>query len=350
MEMIEIEQVGLDAFVCTGSPFQSRCWAEAKRQSGWTAYAFSVRSGDWESSLLVLVKRIVPFCRLAYVPFGPDLSGCPDGGMSGCLDEISSLLRHLLPKSVFAIRYDLPWDEVDDPNVARLEGKRFRTCEESVQPEGTVRIDLGAGYGQVASRYRERARRSLRRSSRDVSVSLWDGSDDDFDRWYAVYRETARRDGFTARSAGYLRSLLSLGGKEGGDVRCDLVLAREDGAVIGGIVVLSGGEEAVYLFGASLRDGHAGCSHALQDFAIRSACERGYRFYDLFGIPGPMGRGSHLEGLELFKLSFGGQRYYRTPTSDYVCRALVRDVFVRAERLRYRINRRPRTSGPSQVS
>lgn len=338
--MIELRRMDLQDFVCPGTPFQSRFWAEAKRSRGWAPYAFSIEAGDSSSAVLVLVKRFAPLCSLAYVPFGPDLPSCPGLGISECIGEISMQLRKKLPPSVFAIRYDLPWDEVNDPNVATLEGMRFSTCSESVQPEGTVRIDLGPGYGQVMRNYRERAKRSLRRSGQRVAVSLWDGSQRDFDSWYRVYLETARRDGFSPRAKRYLQDLLALDGKTGDGIRCNLVLAHEDGAIIGGIIVLFGTVEAVYLFGASLRDGHATSSHLLQDFAIRLACERGCKIYDLFGIAGPMGRGAHLKGLELFKLSFGGQRYYRTPTTDYVCRFPIWRAFERMESLRYRLNRR----------
>jgi lipid II:glycine glycyltransferase (peptidoglycan interpeptide bridge formation enzyme) len=337
--VVELTKIDYKKFPCQGSPFQSSFWGAVKHASGWNAHAFSIDVEGWHSQVLVLVKKLFPLCSLAYIPFGPDVFNCPTLGMSEFVKELSRQLRKQLPLSVFSIRYDLPWDEVNDPNVMKLEGKRFRASKESVQPDGTVRIDLQWGYEAVTYGYRDRAKRALRKSFQIVDVSLWNGGNDDFKRWYNVYLETARRDGFSARSSKYLKALLALDGKVAGDVKCKLILARKENIIIGGCIILMSAYEAVYLFGASLRLDNITCSHVLQDFAISLACENGCKYYDFFGIPGPMGRGLHLKGLELFKLSFGGQPYYRTPTTDYVIRGIVWKAYSISENIRYGLNR-----------
>jgi lipid II:glycine glycyltransferase (peptidoglycan interpeptide bridge formation enzyme) len=337
--VVELTRIDYKKFQCQGSPFQSSFWGAAKHASLWKAHAFSITVEDWHSQVLVLVKEIAPLCSLAYVPFGPDATHCPTLGMSDYIGQLSRQLKKQLPKSVFSVRYDLPWDEVNDPNVMKLEGKRFRHSRESVQPDGTVRIDLQWGYEAITYGYRDRAKRALRKSFQVVDISLWNGDAMEFKRWYNVYLETARRDGFSARSYKYIRALLSLDGKVAGDVSCKLILAKKEGIIIGGNIILMSPFETVYLFGASLRLENVTCSHALQDYGIRLACERGCAFYDFFGIPGPMGRGEHLKSLELFKLSFGGQPYYRTPTTDFVTHFLIWKLYSITENLRYRINR-----------
>ncbi|WP_320130400.1 peptidoglycan bridge formation glycyltransferase FemA/FemB family protein [uncultured Sphaerochaeta sp.] len=337
--MVELKRIDYKKFPCTFSPFQSSFWGAVKHASGWNAHAFLLDVGSWHSQVLVLVRQLAPFCSLAYIPFGPDVFNCPTLGVSQLIKELSKQLKKQLPWTVFSIRYDLPWDEVNDPNVMKLEGKRFHTSKESVQPDGTVRVDLHWGYEAVTCGYRDRAKRAIRKSSQFVDVCLWDGDVKEFKRWYNVYLETARRDGFSARTSKYLKALLALDSKVAGDVKCKLILAKHEGVIIGGCIVLMSSFEAVYLFGASLRQDNFTCSHAMQDFAIRLACENGCTYYDFFGIPGPMGRGMHLKGLELFKLSFGGQPYYRTPTTDYVTNFLVWKIYSISENARYRLKR-----------
>ncbi len=142
--------------------------------------------------------------------------------------------------------------------------------------------------------------------------------------------------------------MLTLDGKVNKDVQCKLLLATEKQKIVGGIIVLFSPSEALYLYGASLRQDAVSCSHLLQDYAIRLACEKHCLFYDLYGIPGPKGRGSHLAGLEIFKLSFGGQPYYRTPSTDYVYSFLPWKVYAILELVRYRMKRQIKTQEGAQ--
>ena len=322
------------------TPFQSSYWAAVKNGSGWKPYAFTIEMEGWTSSVLVLVKRLFLFSCIAYIPFGPDVFHNPLSTVGEFLSSLSKELKKVLPKSVFSLRYDLPWDEVNDPNVMYLTGGRFHTAKESVQPDGTVRIALQWGYHAVTLGYRDRAKRALRKSTSLYQVELWDGKTLSFKRWYETYLETARRDGFSPRSEKYLRALLSLDGKVKGDVACKLILAKEGALIVGGLMLLMSSAEAVYLFGSTLRQDGISCSYILQDYAIRIACENGCQFYDMHGIPGPKGRGEHLSSLELFKLSFGGQSYYRTPTTDYVLHFLRWKIYTIMEHFRYKVNRK----------
>lgn len=337
-----IESIDYKKLTCPGSPFQSSFWAAVKHGIGWKPYAFSLHEEAWDSSLLVLVKQLFPFCYLAYVPFGPDVFHSPTSNVSDFMKQLSRQLKKLLPKGVFAIRYDLPWDEVNDPNVMWLSSRRFRTAKESVQPDGTVRIDLKWGYEGVSLGYRDRAKRSLRKSFQLFEVVAWSGEILEYKRWYEIYLETAKKDGFAPRSSKYLKALLALDGKVNGDVNCRLFLAKQDKRIVGGIIVLFTSQEAVYLYGASLRLDNFSCSTSLQDFAIKQACQYGCKYYDLFGIPGPKGRGQHLAGLDLFKRSFGGQVYYRTPTTDYVLNFFIWKMYTISENFRYGMMRKAR--------
>ncbi len=307
-----------DGEVASSSVFQSAFWAKVK-SGQWTSYSFAYSFSSGKSgSFLCLVRKLARVFSLAYVPFGP---GILDG------DELSLLSKRIeqyLPHDVFLIRYDLPWgvETID------LKG-RLKRASESIQPEGTVRIDLTKEL-----EYRSRARRNLRKEE-SVSIRLWEGDEESFASWYETYVETGKRDGFATRSRKYVSSLLSL---KDYSVTPRLYLASFEGKICGGILNLRNENEEVYLFGASIKHDNISCGYALQDFAINAAKRDGIKEYDLFGIPGKSG-GEHLETLKLFKTSFGGECIYRERSIDFLYNAPISHIYRLLERVRFLISR-----------
>jgi lipid II:glycine glycyltransferase (peptidoglycan interpeptide bridge formation enzyme) len=347
---MHIQRIATKELSSEGAVFQSSVWAEVKQHFGWKSYAFLVETENSAFTLLVLIKQMAPLCSLAYIPFGPPLSLLKLSQVGVFLEDLAKQIRKFLPKGVFALRYDLPFEEVNDQNVMTFRTRRLRTLEQSVQPEGTVRIDLQWGYHAVTLGYRERAKRALRKADQVFQVRVHDGDEASFLAWYDVYLETARRDGFSPRSKKYLRFLLMPFSHGNEDFSSELLLAVEGEKIVGGIIVLFSPSEAIYLYGASQRFDGISCSYLLQDFAIRMACERKCRVYDLYGIPGPKGRASHLAGLEIFKRSFGGQPYYRTPSTDYLYNRVTWHVYSLFEMMRYRSKRRIKIQGEALPS
>ncbi|MGE4453910.1 MAG: lipid II:glycine glycyltransferase FemX [Sphaerochaeta sp.] len=338
---MQIQQITPKELSLDGSVFQTQFWAEVKQRSQWKPYAFFIQKDGVRFSLLVLVKRFAPLFSLAYIPFGPPIAKLQLSQISVFLEDLAKQLQNFLPKGVFALRYDLPFEEVNDQNVMTFESKHLRTLEQSVQPEGTVRINLQWGYHAVSLGYRERAKRALRKAVQAFQVKVYEeGDEPSFSAWYEVYLETARRDEFSPRSKQYLRSFLQTDELVTNELSCKLLLATEGKRIVGGIMVLFSPYEAIYLYGASLRFDGLSCSYLLQDYAIKMACERSCSFYDLYGIPGPKGRATHLAGLEIFKRSFGGQSYYRSPSTDYLYHRLSWYAYTMFETMRFRSSRR----------
>lgn len=344
-----VERVGLDQLDAAWNPFQSHYWAQVKRTSGWRSFAFRVTLESVEHIesfvILVLVRKLFFRTRLAYIPFAPPIHNS-SFDVSSKLIHVALHLKPLLPKGTLLVRFDLPWGEPNDPSIPMVNGKHVRACRNSVQPEGTARIDLSAGIEQVRSNYRERARRNIRKAkSHGIVVRVWNKSDEAFTMWYQVYVETAKRDGFSARSATYLRNILN---QNNSDVIGRLYLAYLGKKVMGGAIIIESKNVALYLYGASLRVEGSSPSYVLQDFALQEACSRGCLTYDFYGISGPGNRGMHLAGLRLFKRAFGGYVCYRAPSVDYVYKHFFRFLYVKLENIRYSMNRKRQPSRMSQ--
>jgi len=302
------------------SALQTPRWATIKEAHGWVAYGFTIERGGRVTDLLVLVRPIIARYTLAYIPFAPA------GIEGGELAQLASKLRALLPRSVFVLRFDLPFGA-----VGAFDHHLLIPCHSSIQPEATIRMDLRAGYAAVRSGYHDRANRALKKiATTPLSIGEYAGEQALFDDFFALYRHTAEREGFLGRSRAYLATIVG----DGSDPWVRLLYATLDGTLVAAIIVLFSQAEALYLFGASRRLEGISPSYALQDRAIEMACARGCLIYDLHGVGGPEGRGSHLSSLELFKRSFGGERVERAPTLDVPYRRRAWLLFRGAERIR----------------
>ena len=320
-EAVQVKACDTGALSWAHSALQTPLWAAIKEAHGWTAHAFTIERGGQVTDLLVLVRPIFAGQRLAYIPFGPA------GIVGEELAELCQTLKAALPRSVFALRLDLPFG-----SSSHSDGKDFFVCPTSIQPEATIRMDLSGGYEAVRKLYHERATRALRKiAASALTIAEYRGEGELFDEFYALYRHTAERDGFLSRSLSYLSTIVS----DGSDRRIRLFTATLNGDLVGAIIVLFADDEALYLIGASKRVEGISPSYALQDVAIREACERGCTVYDLYGVGGPEGRAPHLSSLELFKRSFGGVRVERPPTMDLPYRRGVWRLYRVSERIRF---------------
>lgn len=316
-QSVKLEKIALSDLTAE-SVFQSAFWAEVKKDN-WESYAFRYEIGTHTGTVLILTRRIFLSFQLAYSPFGlyPEIT-------SEEFSAFAEAVRTELPSTVFTLRFDLPW------NSQPLSGPHIRTCRESVQPEGTVRVSLESDFV-----LRQRARRNLKKEE-GVVVREWNGSDEEFASWVTTYKVTGLRDHFTTRPEAYVRAVLDIKDPK---VRPILYIATYDDVVIGGILTLRGTEEELYLYGSSVKaTASVSCGYSLQYYAMCQAKAAKVKVYDLFGIPSKAG-GSHLEKLEVFKTAFGGEKVYRAPSTDYSYRSIVSFLYRAAEDVRYYLRR-----------
>ncbi len=306
---MKIKPIRVEDLSGDGSPLQSLFWAQVKSILGWKSYAFEIEE---EQRLLILVRRIAPLFFFAYVPFGPS--------KPNDLALLSEQLKQRIEEPIFAIRYDLPFTDISFPTAGLL------PLSYSIQPERTVRIDL-----QKPLAYRKRAQRALQKCETGYTLQLYNDEPGLFDRWYETYTQTALRDRFHPRSKEYFFHLLSIDDDK--KVKPTLLLAFEQSTVVGGVLLIEGVKETIYLAGSSIRPN---VGYLLQDGAIRRTKERGGIIYDLFGISN---QSEYLASLDLFKTAFGGETVIRKPSLDYPIKILRYRVFTCLERFRYRRSR-----------
>jgi lipid II:glycine glycyltransferase (peptidoglycan interpeptide bridge formation enzyme) len=334
---------------------QSGFWGAFKARFGWSPRPFLAEWEEAEALPLLVMRRTLGLrLSFAYVPWGPELPGSfpPDGPCRiGALAELAERLRDLLPRDTAFIRFDPPWpvEGAEGPPL----GKPLVRAGTDVQVPDTVILDLGLSESALLGGMKPKWRYNIRLAEKK-GVQVRRADEAGLDAFYALYRQTARRDRIAIHSAGYYRSIFSHGREYAASAEASppvdirLYLAEYEGDAIAGIITLFRGTEAVYLYGASAdHKRNLMAPYALQWRAIRDGQAAGCGTYDLFGIPPGENPRHPMAGLYRFKTGFGGRIVHRPGSWDYPCRPILAGLFRSAEGLRKsRRDRRKRRPCP----
>ncbi|BCP66253.1 lipid II:glycine glycyltransferase FemX [Thermus thermophilus] len=276
------------------SPLQSWGWGEVKRTTGWEPRRFLLLGGEGPvAAAQVLLKAAPGGLRLAYAPRGPALHRLED------LPEVARALGRALRATHLVL-------EPEAGLPAHLPAPRFPglLLEEPIQPAHSLWLDLTRGEEALLKGMKEMHRRNARLALKRVALSV--EGEEAFAEFYRLFTETNRRARLLQHDEAYYRAVLKEMNQPLGEAF--LALARKDGeALAAGLFVAFAGKVA-YLYGGSTRKHpEAKAPMGMHLAAIRHGMARGYRVYDLWGIP-KNPRGSHAEGIHRFKEGFGGQR------------------------------------------
>jgi lipid II:glycine glycyltransferase (peptidoglycan interpeptide bridge formation enzyme) len=164
---------------------------------------------------------------------------------------------------------------------------------------------------------------------------VWRADTGGLDTFYALFRETALRDGIAIHGQAYYARLFETAASANAPVDARLYLAEADGEPLAGIITLFRGRTATYLYGASSgRNRNLMAAYALQWRAICDAKEVGCEEYDMFGIPPDASPSHPMAGLYQFKTGFGGSIIHRPGSWDYAYGGLRTALFRAAEKCR----------------
>ena len=349
---VSVREAPLSFLDSSGEMLQSGFWGSFKKAHGWQAHSFSVSAGSAAFGLLVLTRKLARFFTIAYVPFGPVFD--PRTGRGTFLDSLAAALRPRLPRGTLLLRFDLPWSKAGEAPVGEGAALRVRKSPSDMQPASTVIVDIARPLDDVLSSLKSKTRYNVRLAEKK-GVTVAEGSSDDLDRWYSIYRETARRDRIGIHALSYYRGLFQASRSSPGaapDVK--LLLAWHDGDLLAGNIVAFWKTQAVYLYGASSGvKRNLMPTYALQWDAIKRAHAAGCRTYDLFGVPPLPDPGHAMFGLYQFKTGFSDNVLERWGTWDVSFRPMLAALYGAAERARMFYHRglrkrlRARTRAPA---
>lgn len=281
-----------------GSVLQSWEWGEFRSRHGWRPVRLAA-----EGAAVQLLVRKLPgkvFGALAYAPHGPVAEDASAAG-----EAAAAAAEHA--RRLGAVLLDI------EPRQAEGSGFKapgFSASGTSVQPRCTLVVEVRGDPDEQLSALPKDTRYGVRRARREGVVAAVSEAVEDLEAFMDLHEETARRQGFALRPREYYRQFMR-------DLPAKLITARREGEgrILAGAVILTFGEEAYYLYGASSREGeNLYASYLVQFEALEAARRAGARRYDMWGIPCRPHEGHPMWGVYKFKKKFGGseERYVGT--------------------------------------
>lgn len=331
---------------------QTAFWSEVKELMGVNSIALNFKInrshldndhqslGSIESDILVVVQQVDSLYSIAYVPYGPELE--PREDLQGTfLEELSECLRSHLPKNCIMIRYDLCWESYwakdssfydenglwNGPPAHTTQelrfnmntiGWNFRKAQGNILPSNTIYLDLHKEPSAMLDAMKPKTRYNIGLSERK-GVTVRSIGIEQIDVWYALYQETAARNGIYLHDIEYFRAvLMAKANSTQSPAEVLLLVAEAESTPLAALFLVMTGSRGSYLYGASSSRGrNVMATYALQWAAIRIAREKGCTEYDMFGVA-PRPEPSHpLYGLYRFKTGFGGNLFHSMGCWDY---------------------------------
>lgn len=344
--------------VSPSSFLQTPFWAEFKAEHGWKTFYFLLENPGQDSGckilLTVLLRRFSRIASIAYIPMGPDIQLTDPKEQGKFLEELSLSLAPYLPHNTFCIRFDPPWGTsvpniaVSEPgeteaaactgNFPRIPAGSCRQAPAHIQPPDTVILDLSKPLEILLSEMKSKWRYNIKLAEKKgVAIKCLEGENgaaEGIDIFYALYIETAKRDGIAIHSKEYYRDLIKrplvwkVKTQYDKPVSIRVYIALHETKPLASIITIFSGDEAVYLYGASSNEKrNLMPAYGLQWRAISDARLAGCTRYDFYGIP-PSDNPSHpMHGLYRFKTGFGGTIFHRVGSLDIAFKPVFYELY-----------------------
>ena len=209
-----------------------------------------------------------------------------------------------------------------EPNVAdgdsvwpaALQRLGFERSPYATHPRRSWTLDIRPDEVALLAGMKEKWRYNIRLAGRKGVVVREATSPADVDTFYALYRETAQRDGIFIHGKRHYEDFLRLYGERDAAA---LLLAEYEGTPIAALIVAKCGPVATYMFGASSNhERNRMPNHLLQWTAIRWAKARNCTLYDFRAIAEQLEPNEDMYSLYTYKQGFGGQSFFAMETHD----------------------------------
>jgi lipid II:glycine glycyltransferase (peptidoglycan interpeptide bridge formation enzyme) len=301
---------------------QSHGWGELKSRYGWEPVRLALLEKQRVTAAAQMLLRSLPggLMSMAYVPRGPLVDPADGQRLKALLVALAERAR--AGRAIF-LRVEPPW--LNDTTVPdTLMVCDFQPTAQTVQPRRTILVDLNPSEDDLLVTMNAKTRYNIRLAGRK-DVEVWEGTAAAIPDWYALMKETARRQRFSIHSLAYYQDVWACLAP----VRSlKFFLAYYEGELLAGIMVGVFAGVATYLYGASSgRHRDRMPNYLLQWEAMRWAKAQGCVTYDLWGIPDEdeetlemqfTQRGDGMWGVYRFKRGFGGRNVRYVGAFDQV--------------------------------
>ena len=204
-----------------------------------------------------------------------------------------------------SLKIDPEIPEEDAAARESLKALGFEKAGKQVQPRATFILDLDRDLDEIMKSFEEKTRYNIRLAEKKSVTVKEDVSSEGIDIFNDLYRETARRDNFLVHPAGYYLKLREIMFPAG--LGTNFIAYYED-KPIAAVIIFAFGRKIWYMYGASASEyRNVMPNHLLHWEVIKWAKEKGFKEYDLWGIPANPNEHHPLFGVYRFKKGFNGR-------------------------------------------
>lgn len=315
-----------EKFICSakrGSFTQSEYWQAVK--SGWESERIILKdkSGSITADMLVLIKRI-PFFNTAlmYSPRGPV---CDFENMQ-VLRELMSEIKKLQKRhNAFMLKLDPAIEDNEKALIDNLISLGFNYAGDkagykNIQCRENYILELsGKTQEEVFKAFKPKYRYNIRLAIRK-GVTCGSYGAEKVDEFFALLKETAKRDNFKIRQKDYYIKMLNAFGEH-----CRLYMCHLGNIPLSGAITVNYAGKVHYIYGASsssYRDYMP--NYLMQWEMIKWAVETGCDIYSFEGVPYYYDEKHPNYGVYRFKKGFNGRVLNLAGEFDYIFKPSVR--------------------------
>lgn len=287
-----------------GSILQSYEWGEFKSNFGWRPIRIVLEEGGKIVAGISILRREIPLIRhcLFYAPRGPIVDYFNKELLHNLLDVVE---KEADRSHAISLKIDPEVSEDAEEALKNLKALGFEKALKQIQPRATLILDLNRDLEEILMSFEEKTRYNIRLAGKKGVKVSEDVSEKGIKIFYDLYLETSRRDSFLIHPLNYYQKLREILFNAGLGTN---FIAFYQGKPIAAVVVFSFGRKVWYLYGGSASE-HRNVmpNHLLHWEVIKWAKDKGYKYYDLWGIPVNPKESHPLYGIYRFKKGFRSQ-------------------------------------------
>ena len=269
-------------------------------------------SGELRGAMLLLVAR-APVLRRPYLyaPRGPVVADPTSPALTALCTRAEQEARRL---GAFMVKVEPNAPDGDTAWLEALARLGYHRNPFATHPRRSWVLDIRPSEDELLAGMKEKWRYNIRLAGRKGVQVREASSPEDVDAFYALYQETAKRDGFFIHPKKHYADILRLYGARESAV---LLLAEYEKSPIAALIAVRCGATTTYMFGASSnRERNRMPNHLLQWTAIRWAKAHGCAIYDFRAIAEVLDPQEDLYSLYTYKQGFGGYSTLSLETHD----------------------------------
>jgi len=281
---------------------QSDEWGKVKEGFGWEPVKLLLGGGY----PVLMLKRKLPLIKKSffYVPRGPliDLDSPSEVGRF-----VKAVKEEAKRHGALFLRMDPEVLEDNDIALNILKAEGFIKAKKEVQPRSTFILDISRDLQDIKAGFESKFRYNIHVAEKH-GITVRQGTDEAFvEDFYKIYKETCSRQNFIIHPISYYKKIRSLIIDKG---MGRVFTAYHEQVPVASVIIFNFGKRIWYMYGASLSSHRNMMPNNLLHWeVIKWAKDRGFKEYDLWGIPSNPKEGHPLWGVYRFKKGFNAKLY-----------------------------------------